>query len=184
MRSTFTAVALLVSAVGAAGQPPVTRFDLRYNPELYHQDTPAETLKSVLGAVDRNRHDYLTAHLIDPAFVDARLEATFQFHEKAAGEKIASTAAGRALRGEQLSIRLREVTTRLAFDRLLEQVRTTLDDDPTLVRDLRKMAREGEVAEAGETATISHKDVKDRTIHLKRIGGRWYLENRQAAAKE
>lgn len=65
------------------------------------------------------------------------------------------------------------------FPELVRETRTRLGEDPSAVRDLRRFAGDGEVEEAGETATVRLKDVKNRAVFLKKVKERWYLENRQ-----
>jgi hypothetical protein len=65
------------------------------------------------------------------------------------------------------------------FDEFVRETRAKLTKEPGTLNELRRFAREGEW-EAGETsATVRHKDVKDRQVYLRKIGERWYLENRQ-----
>jgi hypothetical protein len=56
--------------------------------------------------------------------------------------------------------------------------------DPDAVGALRRLAREGEVKAEGDTAVISHKDVKGKDAIFRKIGTRWYLEDRQKPAKQ
>lgn len=54
-------------------KPIPPRFDVTGLPQNYPQDTPKQTLESVVRAIEKQRFDYLAAHLIDPAFVDAQM---------------------------------------------------------------------------------------------------------------
>jgi hypothetical protein len=56
--------------------------------------------------------------------------------------------------------------------------------EPDAVRQLRQLAREGEVKVEGDIAVISHKDVKGKDAFLRKIGTRWFLEDRQKPAKQ
>jgi hypothetical protein len=69
------------------------------------------------------------------------------------------------------------------FDRFVKVVSDRLTNDPEAVRDLRRFAAEGEFNESGDTATVSHKEIKGRQVFLRKAGGRWYLEDRQKPAK-
>src|SRR5262245_21618246 len=100
MRPVFTLVAGLALASAAAAHDTVPpRFDVLYNPDLYKQQTPQDTVRSVLTAIDRDRYDYIVAHLLDPAFVDARLAATRSYFERVGADQVAATASGATLRG-------------------------------------------------------------------------------------
>jgi hypothetical protein len=169
----------VLAGVAAAQEVGPTRFDIIYNPELYRQDSPQAALNSALGAVARDRLDYLVAHLLDPAYVDARLATTQAYFERAAAEQIGSTTAGQALSAQALQNRIRDVGTRLNVRSLADQVRRKLADEPENVRDLKRFARDGQVTESGETATATLKDVPDRALYFKKVGNRWYLENRK-----
>ena len=178
MRPLLAAAAGLVLAAAAAAQDETARYDILHNPDLYRQDTPQETLRSVLGAVARERYDYLAAHLLDPEWVDARLATHQDYFERVGGEQIVSTAAGARLRPAELNARVKEVGTRLNFRHLTGVIRQKLDDDPTHLKDLRRFLRSAEFQVAGETATARLADVKDRALYFKKVKDRWFLENR------
>ncbi|HEY1379037.1 MAG TPA: hypothetical protein VGF55_19710 [Gemmataceae bacterium] len=69
------------------------------------------------------------------------------------------------------------------FDRYLKLVTRRFTDDPEAVRELRRFASEGEINESGDAATVSHKETKGRQVFLRKVGGRWFLEDRQKATK-
>jgi len=181
MRPLPTLVAgLLLAGVAAAqpdGVPP--RFDVIHNPEVYFQDTPQRTLSSVLDALGRDRYDYVVAHLLDPAFVDARLGATQAYFERVAADQMAQTVAASALRAADLDARVRTVGLRLNVQDFTRQIRRKLADEPDHLRDLGRFARDGQFQAAGETATATLQDVTDRALYFKKVGDRWFLENRK-----
>jgi len=182
MRPLFTLAAGLVLAAAAAAQEVPPRYDILHNPDLYRQDTPQETLRSALGAVARDRYDYLAAHLLDPEWVDARLATTRAYYERVAGEQIVSTAAGAQLKGPALNARVAEVSTRLNFQNLTGVIRRKVADEPAHLKDLRRFLRDGEFKVAGDTATATLRDVKDRALYFKKVKDRWFLENRMDEA--
>jgi hypothetical protein len=179
MRPLFAIAIGLLAVAGASAQDVPPRFDIIYNSELYRQDTPQETLKSLLGAISRERYDYALAHLIDPADVNARLAANQTYFERMAAEQVGSTAAGRALDAPEFQRRVQDVGTRLNVRQLGDQLRSKLTDETDNVKDLKRFAREGQFQEAGETATATIKDVKDRALYFKKVGSRWFMENRK-----
>jgi hypothetical protein len=179
MRPHIAVAVVLVSIGAAAAQDVPPRFDVIYNPDLYKQDTPQETLNAVLGAIARDRYDYVIAHLLDPAFVEARLGTNRAYFERVAAEQIASTGGGAGLKGADLELRIRDVATRLAFKDLGRRIREKLGDEPDNLKDMKRFARDGQFQVAGEAATASLKDVKDRAIYFKKANDRWFLENRK-----
>jgi hypothetical protein len=73
------------------------------------------------------------------------------------------------------------------FDGLIEETTGKLSSDRTTVRELRRFLTNGTWEEAGDTASARLPDLKNRQVYLRKIGGRWFLENQQkptAAAKE
>jgi hypothetical protein len=186
MRSLAVLSVLLAVTAAAFGQEPDVppRFDVIYNPDLYKQDTPQAALKSALEAISRDRYDYVLAHIIDPAYVDARLADTQAYYERVAVEQIGSTAAGQVLRDAALQARTRELATRMNFRNLADQMRRKIADEPDSLQDLKRMAREGLFQTAGDDTIATLKDVKDRALYFKKVGSRWFLENRKDAAKE
>ena len=70
------------------------------------------------------------------------------------------------------------------FERYAKLVSDRLGDDPEAVRQLRRFANEGEFNVSGDTASVSHKEIKGRQVFFRRVSGRWFLENRQQAGKE
>ena len=182
MRPLTTLVAGLILAAGAAAQDIPARFEVLYNPDLYKQETPKDTVNSILTAIDRGRYDYIVAHLLDPAFVDGRLATTRTYFERFAADQVAASAAGATLRGADLENRIRDVGLRLNVQDLSDRVRKKLADEPSTIRDLKRFARDADFQTSGDTATATLKEVKDRALYFKNIGGRWFMENRKEEA--
>ena len=182
MRPLVAVAAALGLAAAAAAQDVPRRFGILHNPDLYRQGTPTETLRSALGAIGRERYDYLAAHLLDPDWVDARLAVNQPYFERVAGEQIVATAAGAQLKGPALQARVTEVGTRLNFQDLTGNIRRKLADEPDHLKDMRRFLRDGEVKTSGDSAAIVLKDVKDRALYFKKVKDRWFLENRKDEA--
>src|SRR5439155_9853990 len=72
---------ILVGGITSPAQAPQEAIPRRYGIEAnlrdYPQETPKETLASVLRAIERGRINYLLAHLADPAFVDQRVKEVY-----------------------------------------------------------------------------------------------------------
>jgi hypothetical protein len=129
----------------APKEEPPKRYGIEANLRDYPQETPKQTLASVLQAIDKGRINYLLAHLADPAFVDQRVK---QFY------------GGN-------------------FDELVRETSDKLTSNPDAVKELRRFLKEGEWEAAETTATVKLKDIKDRQVFFRKIGQRWYLENRR-----
>jgi hypothetical protein len=61
----------------------------------------------------------------------------------------------------------------------VRETTTKLADNPAGVKELQRFLKEGEWEGGDTTATAKLKDVKDRQVFFRKIGSRWYLENRQ-----
>lgn len=171
MRYRLLGLALVLPAlltVGARGQdeekkapPPAsnpTRYGFDYNPTLYPQKTPKETMASIVKAIDTKRVDYLLAQLADPKFVDGQVAQYRSLFPN-------GTEAAR---------------TFLAFEKVTGATVQHLLADPILVKEMRLFARDAAWEEKEDNTSVGTlKDVPARKVFLKRIGERWYLENRQ-----
>jgi hypothetical protein len=148
MHRVFALWIVLVCIVGVSAQEantPPRRYGIETNLRDYPQETPKETLASVLRALERGRINYLLAHLTDPAFVDKRVKEIYGGN----------------------------------FDELVRETTRKLSDNPAVVKELRRFLKEGEWEGGDNTASAKLKDVKERQVFFRKIGRRWYLENRQ-----
>jgi hypothetical protein len=68
------------------------------------------------------------------------------------------------------------------FDSQVEDTRARLG--PPTLKLLRRFLTDGAWQEQGERASARLKDVPDSRVHLRRLGGRWYLEHRFAPGTE
>lgn len=145
MRSLFglALVCLFGSLVAAQDQPRV-RFTVTPDLDNYPQATPKEAFASVIRAINRERYDYLVAHLMEPDFVDQRL-----------------------------------LTAKITAEQFTKEVKENFAADPELLRGLKRFEAEGELVEQGASAVVQLKDVKDRKVYFKKIGERWFIENRR-----
>lgn len=65
------------------------------------------------------------------------------------------------------------------FDLVVKETTEKLAANSETVKELRRFLAEGEWSESGETATAKHKDIKGRQVFLRKIGSRWFLEDRK-----
>ncbi len=69
------------------------------------------------------------------------------------------------------------------FDGLVRETTAKLNDNPEAIKELRRFLKEGEWEGDDKTASAKVKDIKDRQVFFRKIGARWFLENRQRAEK-
>ncbi len=77
MQFTVLTLAALLAAGGGSNN---TRYDIAPDATAFPQNTPKETLGSVLKAAEAKRFDYLAAQLADPAFIDDRVRRLYGGH--------------------------------------------------------------------------------------------------------
>jgi hypothetical protein len=124
---------------------------------FYSQKTPQESLLSITRAIESERIDYLLAQLADPRFVD---EAVADYK-------------GSIRQGDD------KAKLFLAFDRLVNETRQYLLEDPTLLKELRRFAKEADW-QANETQAVGTlKSIQGRKVFLHKYEDRWFLENKQ-----
>lgn len=152
------------------------RFDLRAFEDLYPQDTPQKAMQTVLKLLDRDRYDYMLAHLIDPVFVDGQLAITYPKFEKQARNRVEDSSPTMEASAKESLIK--KIATQENFQNLQDRLRTTLTDDPGSFKELQRLLKDGVVEESGEAVAVSSKDIKNRKLFLRKIGDRWFLENR------
>jgi hypothetical protein len=137
--------------------PLPRRFGFDVDEETFSQQSPEKTMQSIAKALDRKKVDYLLAHIADPGFVDYwvnRYKTDFT-------------------QGSEEGKRL------LAFERLVTETNQYYANDPLIIRDLRKFAKEAKWAEEGDTAVGTVEGIAARKVYLRKIGERWFLENKQ-----
>jgi hypothetical protein len=78
----FVGLVLVLSATAQEKKEnPATRYDVVGDAETYPQGSPKETLTSIAKAIERERIDYLLAHLADPQYVDAKVKDLGKFRD-------------------------------------------------------------------------------------------------------
>ncbi|MBX9626266.1 MAG: hypothetical protein K2X82_20875 [Gemmataceae bacterium] len=202
MRLAFAAALLAGTAALAQERPkgpdeiPV-RYGLPYKAKAYPQGTPKEALESVIAAADKGEVSYLVAHLLDPAFVDGRVGDRARQFEPAveaglARKRDAQRQDPAGVRDEdrvpvepdKFRARVAADAKSAAFAQLVRDVGEKLADDPEVLKDLRRFNRQGTFPEnPGEAAKVGLPEVRDRAVYLKKVGDRWYVENRQSEEK-
>jgi hypothetical protein len=67
------------------------------------------------------------------------------------------------------------------FDKVVKDTTKHFADDPTLIKYLRRILKNGEWDNGDKAASAYLKNNKEKRVYLRKIGDRWYLENRQQA---
>ncbi len=67
------------------------------------------------------------------------------------------------------------------FEELVKEVAGHLAGDPTLMKDLKRIVAAGEWEAADTEASAGLKENKDKRVFFRKVGKRWFLENRQKA---
>ena len=162
LRFALTAIVLVtMSALSTAQDDPkkkeTPRFGFNVDQVTYPQGSPKDAAKSIVTAIDRKRVDYLLAQLADPSYVDYWID-------KYKSENTVGKEDGKRL---------------LAFDRLTRETTNYFENDPLIVKELRVFAKEAKWNEEGDSAVGTVDTISARKVFLKKIGERWFLENRQ-----
>jgi hypothetical protein len=172
------------------GVPP--RFGLPVRAKTFPQGTAKDALRSAIEAAEKNEYTYLLAHLMDPQFVDARLTdrarqlepfvevelAKLREYQKANPDRVPRESRVPDDPGAFRAYAANEARTR-AFRQLVRDVTDKLTDDPQSLKDLRRFLREGTFTDVAGGVRVTLADVKDRSVFLRQIGDRWFVENRQ-----
>jgi hypothetical protein len=69
------------------------------------------------------------------------------------------------------------------FEIMVQETTKKFDADPESLRQMRKFLTDGEWKEDGNVASASSKEVRGKSMYFKKIGNRWFLENRKEAGK-
>ena len=206
MRTAFAAAILFGAAGLASAQPPKdpppeplpvaakdgSRHGVRVRIKQYPQSTPKQALKSALAAVEAADYEYLVGQLLEPKFVDDAVAERAKLLQADAEAELAQLRDYQRANPSRVAIEdrvpldpvgFRALAAKKAEDRafrqLLRDVEQKLTDDPQAVKDIRRVALDGMFADADPAGTGTHPEVKGRTLYFKKVGDRWYLENRQ-----
>ena len=199
MKSLLSLLFFLGSVTLVGGQEPAPRdepqpkFGIPPLLGLYPQTSPKVALESAIKAIEKERFDYIVAQLLDESFVESRIgiraaellsaaDADLRGKRERQRQDPAAVPADEKLSMEPTAFAASVATEarNRAYKQVVKDVKEKIGDDPEAVKELRRFAREGTVTEAGDTATITLRDIKERKVYLKKAGNRWYVENKQA----
>ena len=195
MRPVF-ALTLLAGTAVLAQEPvakePEARFGLAPKLKVYPQATPKLALRSAITAILDGDTAYLVAHLLDPGFVELRLaDRAKQFEAEIDAQlarrrdeqirnpdKYAPADLVPTDRGKFVAL-VADESRKAAFRQLVQDINQKILDDPESFRDMRKLLADGTFEDAETGAKVTHPAVKHRALYLRKIGDRYFLENRQ-----
>jgi hypothetical protein len=147
--------------VQAVPQKAAKRYGLDLDLEAYPQKTPQEALASVVKAIEGKHIDYLLAHLADPAFVDKKVK----LFEMQIDPKVK-----------------KEGRETLAFQRLVKITTEHYQEDPARLKELYRFAdtkaKKVQWKETEKAAVALLEDLPTRRVFMKKLGDRWYMEDR------
>lgn len=198
MRKTLT-IAIILSTTGIAAaqfeEAPPARYGVTANPRVYPQTTPMDALAAAVRAIETDRLNYLAAHLMDPAFVDARVAERVPIVRPGADRELRAVREDQRRNPQSVSPRDRlpdeppsfdaavdARAAQLAFGLLVRDIRDTLADNPSHLKDLRRFARVEEIAANGDSAEMSLPTVKGRVVSFRKVGQRWFIRDQQESA--
>ena len=192
MRRALVLILLAAAAPAAPGQDDGRRYGVALDAVGYPQATPAEAVQSASKAAERGATDYLIAHLLIPAVADRRVAARAALVRPAVDQLLRTQRDGERDRTDIVNrLPLDEagfqnaVTRRTqieAFRGVSAGAKALLSANPRTGRELRRIAREGTLAEAGDRATFTLRG-DPRQITLLKIGRRWYVDDDPSAAQ-
>jgi hypothetical protein len=73
----------------------------------------------------------------------------------------------------------KQVKERGTFQKFVDVVRKQWSNDPESIKELRRFLAEGTWEESADVAIVKLKDIPARQVFLKKLGDRWYLEDRK-----
>lgn len=186
-------VVLLAHTQEPGSPESAARYGFPLRLKAYPQDTAKKALASAIAACEKPDVGYLLAHLLDPGFVELRLGDRAKQFEAAVELELVKLRDFQNANPDKFPLEERIPTDRArfadlivqrsrerAFKQLIRDVEQKLLEDPQSLKDMKKILRDGVFTdEPGGGAKAVHPEVKNRALYFKKIGDRWFLENRQ-----
>jgi hypothetical protein len=69
------------------------------------------------------------------------------------------------------------------FDDFVKDASNKLADNPAEIKELQQFLKSGEWDETAETASVKLKNQSDRQVFFRKVGDRWFMENKQKQEK-
>jgi hypothetical protein len=187
--SLFLVLSFAVAQDPAAPQP---KYGVKPLLDLYPQAKLPEALNSVIRAVEKDKIEYLAAHLLEPKFIEARIDDRAKQMEAVVDKELRLKRDQQIQMGipareripsdpKDFTAAVQEESRLRAFRLVVRDIRAHLTENPEHLRELKKHARIGVVVDTGEVGSMALKDAKDLQLNFKKLDGRWYLEDRKSA---
>lgn len=171
-------------------KPPGPRYGVKPRLKAYPQSTPKEALRSALSAIDTSDYSYLTAHLLDPKFVDGVIaERAGPLEPTVRAELVQARDAQRPninniavedripYEPNAFAALVTERARERVFRQLIKELEQKLAEDAHALKDMRRILRK---FPEGDAATVTLPEIKGRVLYFQKIGDRWFLDNRSA----
>jgi hypothetical protein len=156
MRYGVLLTTMVIVAPLAAQSQEGARYGYDILENKYPQKSPEDALASVIKTIETKKFEYLMAQLADPVYVDRKVE---EYKKPLAGKE--------------------ESRTLLAFDRLARETAKYFQDDPILVKELKRFAKEGMWKTEATKAVCTLKALPGRQVFMRKVQNRWFFENKQ-----
>jgi hypothetical protein len=201
MRHLFSLTLLLGSVTLARTQQPPDadlprepdpRYGIPPKLKVFPQGTPKRALASAIEAIERPDIPYLLAHLLDPGFVEFRLNDRAKQFEAPVEVELTRLRNFQIRNPEKFSPKERlpgdkvkfnalivERSRELAFKQLVRDVEEKLLDDPQALKDMKKLLKDGTFEDTENGTKVTHMDVKNRALYFRKVDDRWFLQNHQ-----
>ncbi len=195
MRGMWILLIAATLAAGASAQPVADekpRFGIAPNYDLYPQSTPKAAFETAIKLLENKRYDYFLAHVLDPELLQAkiadraaRLEPEVERSllrkrdEQKRAPELVSAREKLPVEPKDFAVAVSAEAVNRSFRYVAEDLKAQLAEYPENIGAFRKFLAEGQVADAGASASFTHKDSPGKSVYLKNSGKRWYLEDRQ-----
>ncbi len=193
MRTTLCGLAVFcVGTVSLAQEPaaPAARYGVAPAFDAYPQGTVKEALNSAALSLEKNRFEYLVAHLLESKLIDARVEERAKAMEDVVDRELRLVRDDQFRQGLTARERLtsdagefnalvRNESRGRAFRLVVRDARAHFVEYPETLKEFRRYLREGVVIDGGEVASITLKGVPDTQLNLRKVNLRWHLEDRK-----
>ncbi len=171
--------------------PPQPRFGVAPNLVGYPQANLKDALNSAIRAIEREKYDYLAAHLLDAKFVDARVADRAKLLETGVDQELRIVRENQR-KDSDVPLReqlpsdpslfadvVKEEARNRAFKFVIKDVRQHLTEHPEYLKDFKRFLRDGQFTDSGDTANATLRDLKDKQLNFKKVANRWFIEDRQ-----
>jgi len=189
------AIVVLSTAAVATAQPPAEvppRYGVRVETVLYPQNTPRDAVATLVALIERKKFAYITANVIDPAMVDARVAQRANGFIPAIEKQLDDLRARQRARpagvdpldrvpddARRFADLAREKAEAFAFNEVVQDVRSHLSEYPEHLTFFRKLAKDGDFTDAGAESVGTVKTDFVKKLLLKKAGTRWVIEDRK-----